>query len=62
MAEKPTKATIDDRITLELLGIREQLHNTDYDPVEFDGIKKHAGMNTFTLTARTAGRLEGGAQ
>ncbi|MCX6868711.1 MAG: KilA-N domain-containing protein, partial [Verrucomicrobia bacterium] len=27
------------RNTLELLGIWEQLHNPDFNPVEFDGIK-----------------------
>jgi hypothetical protein len=38
------------RNTLELLGIWEQLHNPDFNPVEFDGIKKQAGLNSFTLT------------
>ena len=28
------------RNTLELLGVWEQLHNSDFNPVEFDGIKK----------------------
>lgn len=40
------------RNTLELLGIWEQLHNADFKPVEFDGIKKHAGLNSFTLTPK----------
>jgi len=38
------------RNTLELLGIWEQLHNAEFNPVEFDGIKKQAGLNSFTLT------------
>jgi hypothetical protein len=40
------------RNTLELLGIWEQLHNASFKPVEFDGIKKQAGLNSFTLTPR----------
>ena len=40
------------RNTLELLGIWEQLHNADFNPVEFDGIKKQAGLNSFTLTPK----------
>ena len=36
------------RNTLELLGIWEQLHNADFNPVEFDGIRKQAGLNSFT--------------
>ena len=39
-------------ITLELLGIWEQLNNSDFNPVEFDGIKKQAGLNSFTLTPK----------
>ncbi|MFC4994281.1 KilA-N domain-containing protein [Rubritalea tangerina] len=40
------------RNTLELLGIWEQLHNANFNPVEFDGIKKQAGLNSFTLTPK----------
>lgn len=40
------------RNTLELLGIWEQLYNCDFNPVEFDGIKKQAGLNSFTLTPK----------
>lgn len=40
------------RNTLELLGIWEQLHNPNFNPVEFDGIKKQAGLNSFTLTPK----------
>ena len=40
------------RNTLELLGIWEQLHNSDFNPVEFDGVKKQAGLNSFTLTPK----------
>lgn len=40
------------RNTLELLGIWEQLHNPNFNPVEFDGVKKQAGLNSFTLTPK----------
>jgi hypothetical protein len=38
------------RNTIEFLGIWEQLNNPDFNPVEFDGFKKLAGLNSFTLT------------
>src|SRR5260221_12535161 len=37
------------RNTLEFLGIWEHLNNPDFNPVEFDGIRKVAGLNSFTL-------------
>jgi hypothetical protein len=40
------------RNTVEFLGIWEQLHNPGFNPVEFDGIKKQAGLNSFTLTPK----------
>jgi hypothetical protein len=40
------------RNTLELLGIWERLHNPAFNPVEFDGIKERAGLNSFTLTPK----------
>ena len=40
------------RNTLEFLGIWEQLNNTDYHSVEFDGIRMQAGLNSFTLTPK----------
>ena len=40
------------RNTLELLRIWEKLHNPDFNPVEFDGIRKQAGLNSFTLTPK----------
>ncbi|MCH5597761.1 KilA-N domain-containing protein [Niabella ginsengisoli] len=36
--------------TIEFLGLWEQLHNPDFKPVEFDGFKKQAGLNAFTLS------------
>jgi len=37
------------RNTIEFLGIWEQLNNPGFKPVEFDGFKKQAGLNSFTL-------------
>jgi hypothetical protein len=36
--------------TIEFLGLWEQLHNTDFKPIEFDRFKKEAGYNAFTLS------------
>ncbi len=38
------------RDTLEFLGLWESLHNSDFNPVEFDGIRSQAGLNTFTMS------------
>ena len=38
------------RNTIEFLGIWEQLNNPNFNPVEFDGFRKLAGLNSFTLT------------
>jgi hypothetical protein len=40
------------RNAIEFLGIWEQLNNPDFKPVEFDGFKKQAGLNSFVLTAK----------
>ncbi len=40
------------RNTIEFLGIWEHLNNPDFNPIEFDGIKKQAGLNSFVLTAK----------
>ena len=40
------------RNTIEFLGIWEQLNNPLFKPIEFDGFKKQAGLNSFTLTAK----------
>ena len=36
--------------TIEFLGLWESLHNPDFKPVEFDGFKKEAGLNAFTMS------------
>ncbi|NVM23204.1 MAG: KilA-N domain-containing protein, partial [Desulfobacterales bacterium] len=40
------------RNTIEFLGIWEHLNNPDFKPVEFDGFRKQAGLNSFTLTPK----------
>jgi len=38
------------RNTIEFLGIWEQLYNPDFKPLEFEGFRKEAGLNAFTLS------------
>ena len=40
------------RNTIELLGLWETIHNPDFKPVEFDGFRKEAGLNSFVLTPK----------
>lgn len=40
------------RNTIEFLGIWEQLNNSNFKPVEFDGFRKQAGLNSSTLTPK----------
>ena len=40
------------RNTIEFLGIWEQLNNPKFNPIEFEGFRKQAGLNSFTLTAK----------
>lgn len=40
------------RNTIEFIGVWEQLNNLHFNPVEFDGFKKEAGLNSFTLTPK----------
>jgi len=40
------------RNTIELLGFWEQIHNPYFKPVEFDGFRKQAGLNSFTMTPK----------
>ena len=43
---------IRNRNTIEFLGIWEQLNNPCFKPVEFDGFRKLAGLNSFTMTPK----------
>lgn len=38
------------RNTIEYLGIWESLYNSHFNPIEFEGFKKEAGLNAFTLS------------
>ncbi len=38
------------RNTIEYLGIWESLYNPNFKPLEFEGFKKEAGLNAFTLS------------
>lgn len=40
------------RNTIEFLGIWEQINNPAFNPVEFDGFRKQAGLNSFSLTPK----------
>lgn len=40
------------RNTIELLGFWETIYNPDFKPVEFDGFRKQAGLNSFVLTPK----------
>ena len=38
------------RNTVEFLGIWETLHNPNFNPLEFEGFRKEAGLNAFTMS------------
>jgi hypothetical protein len=40
------------RNTVEFLGIWEHLNNPEFKPLEFEGFKNRAGLNSFVLTPR----------
>jgi hypothetical protein len=40
------------RNTLEFLGIWEQIYNANFKPLEFEGFKKQAGLNSFTISPK----------
>jgi hypothetical protein len=40
------------RNTIEFLGVWERLNNPGFNPIEFDGIKTQAGLNSFVVTAK----------
>lgn len=40
------------RNTIEFLGIWEKLNNTDFNPIEFEGFRNKAGLNSFVLTSK----------
>ena len=38
------------RDVIEFWGLWERLHNPDFTPLEFEGVKKQAGANAFTMS------------
>ena len=40
------------RNTIEYLGLWEQLYNPDFKPTEFEGFRRQAGLNAFTLSPK----------
>ena len=40
------------RNTIEFLGIWERLNNPGFKPIEFDGFRRQAGLNSFVLTPK----------
>jgi len=40
------------RNTVELLGLWETIHNPNFKPLEFEGFRKQAGLNSFVLTPK----------
>lgn len=38
------------RNTIEYIGLWEALHNSHFNPLEFEGFRKQAGLNAFTLS------------
>ncbi|MDE6043554.1 MAG: KilA-N domain-containing protein [Muribaculaceae bacterium] len=40
------------RNTIEFLGVWESLYNPNFKPLEFEGFKKEAGLNAFTLSPK----------
>jgi len=40
------------RNTIEFIGLWESLNNACFNPVEFDGFRIQAGLNSFTMTPK----------
>jgi KilA-N domain len=40
------------RNTIELLGFWETIYNSNFKPLEFEGFKKQAGLNSFVMTPK----------
>lgn len=38
------------RNTIEFLGVWEMLYNPGFNPIEFEGFRKEAGLNAFTMS------------
>jgi hypothetical protein len=51
-ADDVIKNWLRNRNTIELLGFWEVLNNPNFKPVEFDGFRKEAGLNSFVMTTK----------
>lgn len=40
------------RGTIEFLGLWENMHNKDFNPIEFEGIRTKSGINSFALSPK----------
>ncbi len=40
------------RNTIEFLGTWEKIYNDNFKPIEFDGFRKEAGLNSFTMSTK----------
>ena len=40
------------RDVIEFLGLWERLHNPNFNPLEFEGFRKQAGANAFTMSPK----------
>jgi hypothetical protein len=40
------------RNTIELLGFWETIYNSNFKPIEFEGFRKQAGLNSFVMTPK----------
>ena len=40
------------RSTIEFIGLWEELHNPNFNSIEFDGFKRESGSNSFSLTPK----------
>ncbi|MDO8240409.1 MAG: KilA-N domain-containing protein [Candidatus Moranbacteria bacterium] len=40
------------RFTIDFMGLWEKVNNVNFKPIEFDGLRKGAGLNSFSLTPR----------
>ena len=38
------------RMTIEYLGLWEELYNPDFKPLEFEGFRREVGLNSFTIS------------
>jgi hypothetical protein len=46
------------RNTVEFLGVWERLNNESFKPLEFEGFKSRAGLNSFVLTVNNGRKAQ----